>query len=312
MLFEAPTISALAKVLREQRVAPTWSSLVPIQPYGSRPPLFLMHSHGGNTLEYHLLATLLESDQPVYALQARGLDGHIVANSTIEDMAAAYIEELRNIQPEGPYFLGGFCFGGLLALEAAQQLTAAGQKVALVVLIQSMHPQSIRFKPSTTLMDRWWYRTTTRLSLESEYLQYRGLGYFVERIRFDWNRAQAKAAILLGRVKMGRTSDLSHLPMHFILEVLGNEHTKAAAKYEPLSYSGNVVLYRSGKQLRGLVASERLGWVGILCGKMDMCEIPGHQQNMLHPPNVYHLARDLSIRLVSAQEEISSEATFRT
>lgn len=304
VLFEAPTISDLANVLRKHHWSPSWSSLVPIRPNGSRPPLFLMHSHGGNTLEYHMLANLLEPDQPVYALQARGLDGHIVPNSTVEEMAAAYVQELRIMQPEGPYFLGGFCFGGLLALEAAQQLTAAGQKVALVILIQSMHPKSIHFKPTATFLHRWWYRATRRLSLEMEFLSYRGPGYFMDRLRFDWDRVHARTAMFLGHVKMDGKSDLSHLPMHFILEVLADEHGKSAAKYEPRPYDGDVVLFRAGKQLRGLLASERLGWENVLCGNTDICEIPGHQQNLLHRPNVLRLAKELSSRLVAAQETI--------
>ncbi len=311
-LFEAPTISNLANVIRKHSWSPSWSSLVPIRSNGSRPPLFLMHSHGGNTLEYHLLANLLEPDQPVYTLQARGLDGHIVINSTIEEMAAAYVEELRTVQPEGPYFVGGYCLGGLLALEAAQQLTAAGEKVGLVILIQSMHPQSGYFKPTATLLHRWWYRITMRLSLELEYLSYRGPSYFIERIRFDWNRAHAKAAIHLGRVKTDGNSDLSHLPMHFILEMVENEHVKALAKYEPRTYGGDVVLFRAGKQLRGLIASERLGWDSVLCGNMELCEIPGHRQNMLHRPNVLRLARELSNRLVVAQEKATHETTVST
>ncbi len=88
-----------------------------------------MHSHGGNVLEYYPLAVHFEKDQPVYALQARGLDGHIVRGQSLEQMAATTSRESKALQPEGPYVLGGFCFGGLLALEAAQQLTAAGEDV---------------------------------------------------------------------------------------------------------------------------------------------------------------------------------------
>jgi aspartate racemase len=68
---------------------------------------------------YYPLANRLDKDQPVYALQARGLDGNIPKNESLEQIASAYLKEIRTLQSDGPYLLGGFCFGGLVALEAA-------------------------------------------------------------------------------------------------------------------------------------------------------------------------------------------------
>src|SRR5262249_49500577 len=148
--LQTSTIAGLAGILGNEEWAPSWSSLVPIRPEGSRAPLFLMHAHGGNVLEYRPLVSRLDVDQPVYAFQGRGLDGQIIRNPSLEEMAAAYIAELKRFQPKGPYFLGGFCLGGLLALEAAQQLASEGNHVGLVVMIQSMHPDVGRYKPSST------------------------------------------------------------------------------------------------------------------------------------------------------------------
>ena len=109
-LLQAPTVGALAEVLRKENWKPSWSSLVPLQPGGSKPPLFLIHSHGGNVLEYYPLANHLDKDQPVYALQARGLDGNIPKNESLEQIASAYLKEIRTLQSEGPYLLGWFLF----------------------------------------------------------------------------------------------------------------------------------------------------------------------------------------------------------
>jgi thioesterase domain-containing protein len=302
-LYNASTPRMLARTLSRGSKPEDWKSLVAINQYGNRPPLFLMHAHTGNTLEYRPLANLLGPDQPVYTLQARGLDGHVNADSSLEEMATAYIEEIRCIQPRGPYYVGGFCFGGLLAIEAAQQLTSAGQEVRLVILIQSMHPQSMYFKPTVPHLQRWWFRATKRLSLELENLSYRGAGYFMERWRFALDRASAKSAIALGHVKVDGETDLSHMPMYYILEALANKHTKVASKYVPRSYNGDVVLFRSSKQLKGLVADEYLGWRALIHGNIDLCEIRGHQQNLLSEPNVRRLAKELSSRLVNAQRE---------
>ena len=301
-LLQAPTIADLAQILRRKQWAPSWSSLVPLRANGSKPPLFLMHAHGGNVLEYHALANLLESDQPVYALQARGLDGNVPTDLTLEKMASAYLEELRSFQPEGPYFLAGFCFGGLLALEAAQQLKAAGQEVALLVLIQSMHPVAFHFKPGTPFLRRWWYRMTKRMDLERENRSHAGRGYAWERYRRTWDMVCARIAIARDNKVGKRPTDLSRLPKLYIFEALRMEHGKALRKYDPRPYAGDVVLFRASKQLSGLMADERLGWKPFFNSGLEVCEVPGHQQNLMLEPNVRRLAKELNSRLNAAQQ----------
>lgn len=252
-------------------------------------------------LEYHALASLLESDQPVYAFQSRGLDGHIVKDLSLEEMASAYIEELRSFQPKGPYYLGGFCLGGLLALEAAQQLTAAGQEVALLVVIQSMHPDARRFKPSATVFHRCWYRASKRINLEMENLSYRGKGYVAQRFRYAWDVFRAKAALTFDKMTGKGPVDPSRLPAQYIFQAIGHENKKAMNKYMPRPYAGDVVLFRASKQLRGIIADEYLNWKQVLHGNLEVCEVPGHQQNLLLEPNVLRLAEELNDRLKAAQ-----------
>jgi thioesterase domain-containing protein/acyl carrier protein len=305
-LLQAPTIAALAEILRNEHWTPTWSSLVPLRAFGSRPPLYLMHAHGGNVLEYHALASLLGSDQPVYAFQARGLDGNIPKDTTMEETAAAYIRELKSFQPEGPYYLAGFCFGGLLALETAQQLRAAGQEVAIVILIQSMHPAAFRFKRSVPAVQRWWYRATKRISLEQENLAQAGKGYLKERFRRSCDMIRARAAITIEKMTGKPSRDPSHLPKLYLFEILRMEHGKALRKYTARPYSGNVVLFRASKQLSGLVADEYLGWKDFFNPGFEICEVPGHQQNLMLEPNVRRLANEMSVRLKEVQERVGA------
>src|SRR5262249_30812166 len=117
-----------------------WSSLVPIRPSGSKPPLFCVHAAGANVLIYRPLARHLSPDQPVYALQAQGLDGIKLPYTNVEEMATHYIKEILTVQPNGPYFLLGASFGGLVVYEMAQQLIAMGEKVALLVLFDTYFP----------------------------------------------------------------------------------------------------------------------------------------------------------------------------
>src|SRR5579864_8713298 len=110
-------------------------------------------------------------------------------------MAADYLAEIRTLQPEGPYFIGGFCYGGLLALEVAHQLTDAGEKVALVAMLQTKTPAAEFFVPGTSLVNQWWYRTAKRLDLERENMSSRGAKYIRERARHAWDKFSAKAVM---------------------------------------------------------------------------------------------------------------------
>jgi thioesterase domain-containing protein/acyl carrier protein len=289
--LQAPTIGDLADVLRKEDWKPSWSSLVPIRAGGSKPPLFLMHSHGGNVLEYYPLAERLDADQPVYALQARGLDGRIIKDQSFEEMVEAYVAELRSLQPEGPYLLGGYCLGGLLALEAARQLSALGEEVALVVLIQTINPACARFRPGLSVLKRGWYRATKRIDLELAYLRYRGANHIVERGIRTRDLLLARTAIAMDSWRgkdHGGQRGMAHT-----LEVLAIEHDRARLRYVPRAYNGPVVLFRAGKQISGLMADSALGWKEVLTGELTVREIPGHQETMLMEPNVSYLAKEI-------------------
>jgi amino acid adenylation domain-containing protein len=301
IFLQAPTISDLADVLRKEDWKPSWSSLVPIRPGGSRPPLFLMHSHGGNVLEYYPLAEHMEADQPVYALQAHGLDGHIVQERSFEEMVEEHLVELRSLQPEGPYFLGGYCLGGLLALEAAHQLTALGEEVALVVLIQTMNPTYARFNPDLSVFQRAWYLAAKRIDLEFAYLRHRGATHIVERFRRTKDIAVARTAIALDHLTGNGHGPRKGTSMAHTLEMLAIEHDRARMRYALRPYDGPVLLFRASRQISGLMADSALGWREVLTGKLEIREIPGHQETMLLEPNVEYLAKGLTKELHAVQ-----------
>lgn len=299
-LIQAPTIEQLAQTIQKEKWTPLWSSLVPIRAGGARPPLFLFHSHGGNVLEYYPLAELLDADQPVYALQARGLDGRHVGNLSMEEMVGRYLKEIRSLQPEGPYYLAGFCFGGLAALEAARQLSSAGESVALVGMIQTTYPHCDVFQ-GMSIMQQWWHRAKKRSDLEWESFRYRGIGHVKERIRRVIDVMGAKAAIALDQFLGKSHSDYAARSMPYILERLAIEHENVYQAYRPCSYSGAVVLFRAQYQLPGISHDRSLGWSNLLGAHLEVCDMPGHQQNLLLEPHVRVLARELMRRLRDTQ-----------
>ena len=135
-LFQAPTIEQLAKELRPQSQS-RYSTLVPIRTQGDRPPFFCVHGGEGSTLFLHRLAREMPEDQPFYGIEPEGLDGRRFHRTTIPQMAAHYLAEIRKVQPHGPYSIGGYCFGGLVAFEMAQQLVAQGEQASLVALFSA-------------------------------------------------------------------------------------------------------------------------------------------------------------------------------
>ncbi|MEM7593187.1 MAG: amino acid adenylation domain-containing protein, partial [Cyanobacteria bacterium P01_A01_bin.83] len=146
-LFQSGTVAEIAQIIRQKKWLSPWSSLVPIKPDGTKPPLFYIHGGGGNLLVYRDLAFALGTDQPVYGLQSRGLDGRYAPFNRIEDMANHYLAQIRKLQPNGPYFLAGLSSGGTTAWEIAQLLQAQGQKVALLALFDSSGPDYYQILP---------------------------------------------------------------------------------------------------------------------------------------------------------------------
>jgi FkbH-like protein len=138
-LVECPTVQSLAQRI-DQVNTPTQrrlsTSLVLLQAGEAGPPLFLIHDGDGEILLYRNLAKRL-APRPVYGIQPLSQPGFPILHSRIADMAAYYIQQIRTVQPQGPYLLGGMCAGGVLSFEMACQLEAAGQEVAMVVLMDA-------------------------------------------------------------------------------------------------------------------------------------------------------------------------------
>ena len=138
-LLEGATIGFLATRLGQSGDA-VWPMLVPIRTSGAKPPFFLVHGALGQSFLTPDFARYLGTDQPLYALQARGLDGVQTPHGSIPEMAADYVAEIRGVQSTGPYSFGGSCTGSLVALEMAQKLCAEGEQVGLLVMIDPDTP----------------------------------------------------------------------------------------------------------------------------------------------------------------------------
>ncbi|MEV7795784.1 amino acid adenylation domain-containing protein [Streptomyces sp. NPDC087512] len=137
-VFEAPTAQHLAAALDGRVTRSGLEVVLPVRSHGTRPPLFCLHPGGGMGWIYTRLLPHLPADQPVYSIQARGMaDPDEPLPATLEEMVEDYVDQIRTIQPYGPYHLTGWSFGGVAAYEAAVQLQRQGQEVALLALLDA-------------------------------------------------------------------------------------------------------------------------------------------------------------------------------
>jgi aspartate racemase len=299
-LFQAPTIEGLAAFLRGDARLASRRSLVPIQPAGSRPPVFGMPGVSGDVLGYNTLARLLGPDQPFYGLQSRGLDGLEDPLTRIEDIAAEFLREIRAVQPEGPYYLVGLCMGGVVAYEMVQQLRAAGQQVGLLGLLETWPPgpasaRQLRLRGRVPAV-LGFVANHLRLSLEM-LARLRGR----EQLRYLLRRLKQLTEIIVQRdLFLGARGA-------FYREVVTRANLLAFQQYAPRVYPGPVVLFCAEGRQVAPTADYRLAWREFTTGGLVVYSAPGESSGeMLMEPHVRVLARQLKACLEHAQVSASS------
>ena len=301
-LFQAPTIEQLAEVLRKDGAAPRWDSLVPIQPGGMRPPLFCVHGAGGEVLFYHDVVRKLGPDQPVYALQARGLDGQSEPRTSVEEMAEAYLKEVRRVQPEGPYHLGGYSMGGRVAFEMARRLIEEGQEVAFLALFESYGPdyKIIPHESGNPYDERSFARrvgdhlrnmSDMPLGQKLDYsLQW--VSKFAERVAQKRDRLANRIRLKLGDEKL------------VTLKRVNDANRAAARRYEPPGvYPGPVTLFVAQVKRAGRHEHDsKYGWGRWVSGAMEIQEVPGFHGIIFKDEKVEVFAERLAASLCNAQQ----------
>ncbi|MGN6552597.1 MAG: amino acid adenylation domain-containing protein, partial [Verrucomicrobiota bacterium] len=303
VLFQNPTIEQLAKLLRDEHPAKAGSAIVEIQAGGTQRPLFLVHGVGGGMFwGYANLARHLGPDQPVFALQSRSANGE-AEFETIEAMAQSYLENVRAFQPSGPYYLGGYCFGGIVAFEMARRLQQQGEEVALLALINSAPPNSSYTKPGwrPSLAYSFARNACVRVvsSLRRPPEERRAL--FSWRAKSLAHRLRQKFFVPAGScsVSLENWVDLSDVPENE--RALWRTHICALKHYQPQLYRGVVTLFRSPVHLLFCSFDSHYGWRELATGGVTMRIIPGAHESIMQEPRVQLLATELRACLQTAQ-----------
>ena len=306
-LFQAPTIAQLAQIIRLNNAADAWSPVVPIQTKGTRPAVFCVHGFGGGVVGYAGLARLLGADQPFYGLQAKGLNGNEAPHSSLDEMAACYLAAIRIIQPHGPYYLAGYCYGGVVAYEMARQLSSVGESVAHLALIDAAAPNQPR-------QPRSWQSTWCSLSnlpywLHDFWQRDRGGRPLTAHIHERATTAWQMAARRRGTVDMAAPMELvlteSNRPgIPDAVRMVMETQQQAISGYEPQPYHGRVTLYRVRAQSLFVASDPTNGWGRLAAGGLDVRRIAGAHYDLLDEPYVRTLAdqlrRDLHEKTASA------------
>jgi len=293
-LFNAQTVQDMANAIRQKDSPATWSSLVEIQPHGSRPPFFCVHGGGGNVLIYRDLSRRLGLDQPFYGFQSQGLDGLQPCLSSIEEMAERYVFELKLQQPTGPYYLGGYCLGGTVALDMARQLVERGDQVAMVALFDTVNWARLRRRNS---LDRAWYQLQ-RLDFHARnfmILDFAGkVRFFQEKLKVLRSRLTVWRGMLAGKRHTGGSQSESS-----ILANLWETNDRAALAYVPKPCSAPIFDFRPKSQY-SVYLEPGVDWDGLALGGLEVVQLPVYPAGMLLEPFVKDLADALQIAMKRA------------
>jgi thioesterase domain-containing protein/acyl carrier protein len=283
-LIAAATIEEQAELIRNHRTNAPWPSLVPIRASGSKPPLFCVHIADGHVLCYRDLARHLPSDQPMYGLQSRGLDGVSRINTRIEDMARDYVAEIRKSHPRGPYAICGWSFGGKVAFEMARQLEQDGQAVALLALFDT-HTSGACAQGSGTSLLRLASRVPTYVrTLLYEPGRLAIVGQKVRTVR------QVAAAPLWRMIVLWQRRG-GWLPR--ALRNVYQANRNARRDYVPRPYRGCVTLFKVARN-RQRLSDLPARWQALARGGLQLHEVPGTHIDMLFEPHVRTLGETLA------------------
>ncbi|WP_237386284.1 amino acid adenylation domain-containing protein [Xenorhabdus sp. Sc-CR9] len=292
----APTIAQLAVLICSRGGEFKFDPLVPLREVGSRRPLFLVHPMGGNILSYLRMLPYFPTDQPVYALQASGVDIGSSPIATIDEQARFYIEAIKRVQPNGPYTIGGWSYGGFIAFEIANQLIRAGDKVANTLILDTMalnsHSQG---KASDDALLTWFFWellwTSRGSSLPVQIVPPEIVGL---QERFDYITDHA---IKIGAIPVGSKKSV----MQRLFNVY-RTNWQAATEYNIGRPNLDITLIRAReplpiilREMHDTIRSEyedpKNGWKDKTVGNVKVIEIDGNHLTIMEEPHVKKLAQ---------------------
>jgi thioesterase domain-containing protein len=281
-LFRHATIESLANILRHQSNALPWSCLVPIQPNGDAAPLFIVHPGGGTVLCYLELAHHLGTDQPLYAFQAHGLERGQVMRSHVEDMARDYITAMKSVQPQGPYQIAGWSFGGLVAVEMGIQLQAQNETVSFVGLLDSTASSVVRDLAAEPQDDTDIY---------VDYFKDEAVEFPKDIVRQLDSEAKLDYVIQYGRQVGVFPSDVENDQTRRLIKTYVNNY-REMWRYQPGKLDGRITLFQATDRTpEDLKQPPDHGWQVHTTQPLRVIGVPGQHHTIIKSPYVEKLVQ---------------------
>ncbi|MBK9049054.1 MAG: amino acid adenylation domain-containing protein [Bacteroidetes bacterium] len=287
VIFRSPTIAELAEILNGEAGSRSWSCLVPLKDSGTKRPLFCIHMHNGNVHRWRVLVKHMDADQPVYAIQPKGLDDRQQPHTTIEEMAAHYISVIKEIQPSGPYNLIGLCFSGMVVFEMAAMLLARGEKIEFLAMVNNYAP------PENATI----YKVKSELNKFMKMEIGEKFNYAVEK-----NMNLGKKLLFKARKFIPGDSEntIKEVQIDETVESVGNDlrtiHSVALLNYHPVHvYSGDLVIFRTADPIEAFY-NETLGWDRLVTGKIETTIIEGCNNDTIITDEPYNAIMALKIK----------------
>lgn len=283
-LFTASTVEKLAQTVRGPVSRAVWDSLVPIQTTGDRPPLYCVHHADGVVVCYRDLARYLGGDQPVWGIQAQGLDGTQPPDTKVEEIAARYVRDVLTTNPDGPYLLCGLSFGGIVAFEMARQIRASGRKVDFIGLIDTYAPSYFRSEDLQEKQLPLYLRVMDQIAAIRRLAPKNRLAFIENKLRSGMSRMQNAngKTVIAEDVR-------EYLPA--VLKSIKRASEQATVDYFPKPYDGEVVLFRALERLWSY-KDRYMGWGG-LAETITVREVVGNHYTVIQEPCVQELAKAL-------------------
>ena len=277
-LLKNSSIHLLGKLLDLEKEKSFNSSLVPIKTRGTKPPLFLIHGGGLHVLMFQTLAVEMDEDQPIYALQAKGLNGEGTPLSRIEAMATHYIAEIEKIFPNAPIALAGYSFGGLIAFEMAKQIKKANKQILMLSVFDTVIKPEITNQHNSlsekmaTIGKKIVWNLKDLVTNPVGNISYRK--YVYQRRLNNW------------KFKFFKEGKNTIVDADTKLEAIINKSNFEAWKnYTVTPYNGDLYLFRAEEQRFFIKDVNFLGWKPFIFGKIYILDVPGDHLSLFNPPN---------------------------
>jgi thioesterase domain-containing protein/acyl carrier protein len=278
-LFQAPTIRELTKLLANGDDAPCWASLVPIQPKGTRPPIFCVHGGGGGVLTFSRFGMVLGPDQPLYGLQTPRQSGSNLTER-VEDLAQLYLEAILTVQPKGPYRLCGHSFGGLVAYDISKRLYERGESVSFLGVIDFPGPNA-----KTTKLDKIKFHIymLSQLNFREK------IPYMTERVGWQILKSERMPMWLrkLFMVRVPGRGDWDSAT-HRLKSINTSMYALSAYRVKP--YPGPLTLFKAKHGSQAINSDPHGGWLGVAQGGVDVKVMACKHMLIMEPPYIDQLA----------------------